>query len=232
MKMLYGDRFLADLNDCVTYCTVDPAGGTAPKDANHRTNKWGFAVVSVSTDSQYFVLDMWSEYLNEAMFMERLWEIDAKWAPYRIGIEKTQHLDAYIRLEFARKNRSLNLVKLDPKGRRKERRIQALSALLPNMYFNSKIVANIQQRLQRWYTEQEIDDDDLDALAYVIDIAKAPTPQQIKEQRAARAHAEEQDALKSLPPNQRPEWEAWLKYVKASAHGRPVGEQFMDMYDY
>lgn len=232
MKYLYGDRYTVDSQDSIVYITIDPAGGTAPKDATSRTDKWGFCVNAVTTDSKWFVLDMYAKHLTEAMFMDELWELDARFHPYRIGIEKTQHLEAYIRLEFARKNRSLPIVKLEPKGRRKERRIMALSAMLPNIYFNSKIAAYVQHLMRRWYTEQEHGDDDLDALAYMIDIAKAPTQAMLTEQRALTEAAETKQALLRLPPNQRPEWEAWLKYEKELKHGKPLSEEIMEEYDY
>lgn len=232
MKYLYGDRFTVDSVDAITYITIDPAGGTAPQDATTRTDRWGFAVTAVTTDSKWFVLDMFAQHMNEAMFMEKLWELDALWHPYRIGIEKTQHLEAYIRLEFARKNRSLPIVRLEPKGRRKERRIMALSAMLPNIYFNSKIAPSIQHLMRRWYTEQEHGDDALDALAYQIDIAKAPTPAMLAAHRALREDAETRQALERLPASQRPEWEAWLKREKEMIHGVPAYEAMMEMYDY
>ena len=232
MKLLYGDRFIVDLTDTVTYITVDPSGGTSPAEATRRTDKWGFSVVAVTSDAKWFVLDMFAQHLNEAMFMDLLWTLDAKWHPYRIGIEKAPHLDAYMRLEFARKNKTLNLVKLEPKGRKKERRIQALSSQLPNIYFSSKIAGEIQHLFRRWYTEQEHGDDMLDALAYQIDIAVPPTAQMLNEQREYRLKASEREALERLPASQRPEWEAWLKYERDSKHGQSVSDEFMDMYDY
>lgn len=232
MKYVYGNRLTVDSYNTLVYVTIDPAGGTAPAQATKRTDKWGFAVAAVTTDSQWFILDMFAEHLTEAMFMEKLWELEARCHPYRFGIEKTQHLAAYIRLEFARKNRSLNIVDLAPKGRKKERRIQALSSMLPNMHFNSKIAGYAQHLLQRWYTEQEHGDDDLDALAYLIDIAVAPTPSMLAEQRALRDAAETRQALERLPASQRPEWAAWLKREKELTHGKSISEEFLDMYDY
>ena len=231
MKYLY-DRYTVDAADTITYVTIDPAGGTAPQDAGPRTDRWGFAVMAVTTDSKWFVLDLFAQHLNEAMFMDKLWELEARFHPYRIGIEKTQHLAAYIRMEFARKNRSLPLVDLLPKGRRKERRIMALSAMLSNMYFNSKIVAYAQHLMRRWYTEQEHGDDDLDALAYMIDIAKAPSPDMLSENRKLVEEADNREALARLPVSQRPEWEAWLKYERQLKHGRSPAEEMLEMYDY
>ena len=232
MKLYFGEHHLVDTLDTLTYVCIDPAGGTAPKDATTRTDKWGFAVVAVTADAKYFVLDMYAKHLTEAMFMDELWTLEARFHPYRIGIEKTQHLDAYIRLEFARKNRSLPIVKLEPKGRRKERRIMALSALLPNMYFNDKIAGTIQHLMRRWYTDQEHGDDALDALAYILDIASLPTVSMLAEQRALTEAAETKQALLRLPPSQRPEWEAWLKYEKELKHGKPLSEEIMEEYDY
>lgn len=231
MKYVY-NRMTIDSYDTLVYITIDPAGGTSPAQATKRTDQWGFCVNAVTTDSRWFILDMFAEHLTEAMFMDKLWELEARWHPYRIGIEKTQHLEAYIRLEFARKNRSLNLIDLKPQGRRKERRIQALSAMLSNIYFNSKIAGTIQHMMRRWYTEQEHGDDALDAFAYQIDIAVAPTPAMLAEQRALRDAAETRQALKRLPASQRPEWEAWLKREKELTHGKSISEEMMEMYDY
>jgi hypothetical protein len=232
MKLLYGERYTVDTADTITYLTVDPAGGTAPQDAGPRTDKWGFAVVSVTTDSKWFVRDLFAQHMNEEMFMAKLWELDALWHPYRIGIEKTQHLMAYVRMDFSRRNRSLPIIDLQSKGRRKERRIMALSAMLPNMYFSSKIAAGVQHHMRRWYTEQEHGDDDLDALAYMIDIAKAPTLSMIAENRRMQEEADTQEALARLPANQRPEWEAWLKYEHRLRHGNSLSDEMQEMYDY
>lgn len=232
MKYFYGDRYTINAYDTLVYITVDPAGGTSPANATRRTDQWGFCVMTVSADSKWFVLDMFAEHMTEELFMLKLWELDARWHPYRIGIEKTQHLNAYIRMDFAKKGRSLNLVELTPKGRRKERRIQALSAKLPDTYFNSTIHGYAQQLMRRWYTEQEHGDDALDAFAYMIDIAVAPTQQMLLEQQTLRAAAEERQALERLPAHQRPEWEAWLKREKEMLHGKPYWKELMDMYDY
>jgi hypothetical protein len=232
MKYLYNDRYSIDSSETVTYITIDPAGGTTPANAGPRTDKWGFCVNAVSMDNKWFILDMFAEHLDEAMFMTKLWELDALWHPYRIGIEKTQHLEAYVRLEFARKNRSLPIVQLSPKGRRKERRIMALSSMFPNMYFSSRIAGAIQHSMRRWYTEQEHGDDELDALAYQIDIAVAPTEAILIENKALQEQEDTRQALLRLPPNQRAEWEVWIKKEKELTHGVPINEEFMRMYDY
>lgn len=232
MKYLYDERYAVDSSETIIYITIDPAGGTAPQNAGPRTDKWGFCVNAVSMDSQWFIQDMYAKHLDEAMFMDELWTLDTLWHPYRIGIEKTQHLEAYIRLEFARKNKALPIVRLEPKGRRKERRIMALSAMLPNIHFNSKIAANIQQLMRRWYTEQEHGDDDLDALAYQIDIAVAPTQEIIADNKKMIEQADIKQALERLPMNQRIEWEALIKKEKELTHGIPINEEFMRMYDY
>lgn len=232
MKLLYGDRYSVDMDDTVTYITVDPAGGTAPKDAGPRSDKWGFTVNAVSTDEKWFIMDMFAEHLTEAMFVEKLFELDALWHPYRIGVEKTQHLEAYMRLAFARKNQSLPVVELRPRGRRKASRITALSAMLPNIYFNSKIAATMQHMMRRWYTDQEHGDDALDSLAYQIDIARAPTPGMLIENRKLKEAAVNTALLSRLPPDQQGEWKAWLEYEKRLKHGNSLSEELMDMYNY
>ncbi len=232
MKLMYGDRYAVDMQDTLVYVTIDPAGGTSPENATPRTDKWGFAVAAVTSDSKYFILDCFAEHMTEATFMDKLWSLDAQYHPYRIGIEKTQHLDAYIRLEFIRKQRFLNLVKLEPKGRKKERRIQALSAILPHMYFSSKIHATIQHDMRRYYTEMEHGDDHLDALAYMLDIAVAPTANMLSEQREIRHAADNREALSHIPEYQRAEWQQWVKMEKQLKHGRTVSEEFMSQYDY
>lgn len=232
MKLAYGTHYIADDRDLITYALIDPAGGVGPAQATRRSDKWGFAIVSVSTDAHFFVRDMYERFLTEAMFMEELWTLDARWHPYRIGIEKSPHLMAYVRLSMAKKGRSLNLVNLEPKGRKKERRIQALSALLPMMYFSDKIAGSVQQTLRRWYPEQEHGDDAIDALAYIPDVCHPPTAQMLDEQRQVRLYAEEQEALERLPASQRPEWAAWQKYERAARTEPTIASEFQDMYDY
>ena len=232
MKYLYDERYSVDSSETITYITVDPAGGTSPENAGPRTDKWGFCVNSVSMDNKWFIQDMYAKHLDEAMFMQELWTLDTLWHPYRIGIEKTQHLKAYIGLEFARKGKTLPIVDLVPKGRRKERRIMGLASMLSNIYFNSKIAGSIQHEMQRWYTDQEHGDDALDALAYQIDIATAPTQEMIAENKRMIEESDTKQALERLPMNQRIEWEGWIKKEKELKYGVPVNEEFMRMYDY
>lgn len=213
MKLLYG-HYTVDDADLVTYAMIDPAGGVGPAQATRDNDKWGFAIVSVSADAQFFVRDMYEKYLTDAMFVEELWLIDARWHPYRIGIEKSPHLMAYVRLAFARKGRALNIVSLEPKARNKGRRIQALSALLPSMHFSDKIAGSVQHTLRRWHSEQQHGDDAIDALAYLPDLCRPPTANMLTEQRQARRDSEDRASLERLPPSQRPEWEAWLSYEK------------------
>ena len=232
MKMLYKERLIQDLNDTVTYVTIDPASSASPAVATPRTDKWGFCVNSINAAGEWFIQDLFAEHLTDEMFLEKLWQLDALYKPYLIGVEVAPHLETLVRLEFLKKKRSLNLTWLRPKGRKKELRIQALNGIVKNCYFNTKVLGYVQNLMRRWYTEMEHGDDALDAFAYQIDICSPPTETILNSQREYREQQETKQILEGLPPSQRPEWEAWLKYLDRAKNGTTTAEQFMEMYDY
>ena len=68
-----------------------------------------------------------------------------------------------------------------------------------------------ERHVQTWYTEQEHDDDDLDAAAYQIDIARAPTKEALNGRIALIEQENDKKALDRLPPNDRLEREHFLR---------------------
>src|SRR5262245_38660753 len=126
MRILYDSNKLISLDDCLVYITVDPGGGASVQTATLRSDKCGFAVVAVPVSGQWFVLDCFQEYLDDKQLVNKLFELNEKWMPYLIGIEKMPHLDQFIREQFLHRNKTLSIHWLEPKGRKKEARIRGL----------------------------------------------------------------------------------------------------------
>lgn len=228
MRMFYGNNQVRSLDECIVYVTIDPGGGCAPAQATARTDKWGWAVVAVDQQNQWFLLELWEEHLSDDMFIDRLWSVYEKWRPYLIGVEKMPHLDTVIRQSMLNRNRTLPLVELKPGGRAKELRIRGLHPLLENIHVSDRIASAVQHKMQTWYTEMEHGDDALDAFAYVIDIARPPTSQQLIAYRRSMEEHETQLRLQSLPETDRKEWEYWEK--RKHRQEASVTEMWEDMY--
>ena len=171
------------LSDCILYLTVDPGGG-ASKEQKERQPKvivdeCGFCLNAVDVANHWFILRMWQEHLSDEQLVEMLFSLYGVWSPYMIGVEKMPHLDAYLRLAFRMRGKSLPVTELLPKKRPKSDRIRASKPMLNDAYFNEKDALSLQQHFRDWYTEQEHGDNDFDAWAYQLDIARPPTIQQL-----------------------------------------------------
>jgi hypothetical protein len=200
------------LLDTLIYITVDSSGGADETSATTRTDKVGWCVNAVDMYSNWFILELQAAHLSDEQFIQRLFELDDKYLPHTFGIELMPHLATVMRLQFKLLNRSLKIVELKHGRRNKADRITRLRPLLKNTYFLDQNHAHIQHRLRNWYTEQEHDDDDLDAFGYQIDIAHAPTPDSIVSHRKQRQERLEEMQLLRLPPAERTEWKKWMEY--------------------
>ena len=202
------------LLDCLIFITVDSSGGADAASATSRTDKVGYCVNAVDMFSNWFILELKAEYLSDEQFINRLFELDDKYLPHSFGIEMMPHLATVMRLQFKQHNRSLKIVELKHGRRNKADRITRIRPLLKSIYFLDQNYAHIQHRLRNWYTEQEHDDDDLDAFGYQIDVARAPTPESIAFQRKQREDRLDEMKLLRLPFHERAEWKKWMDYDK------------------
>lgn len=213
-SILYTDGQVR-LSDCIIYLLCDPGGG-ASKEQKERQPKvvvdtCGFCLLAADVHNNWFVLRMWREYLSDEQFVDRLFSLYDEWRFYIAGIEKMPHLDSYLRLSFRTKGRSLPIAELLPKRRPKEDRIRASKPMLNTAYFIDEQYLQIQQHFRNWYTEQEHEDDDIDAWAYALDIVRPPTSTQLSERKKILEQEDEKVAFKALPPAEREEWEYWQK---------------------
>lgn len=168
------------LNDCFIYITVDPSGGGDPDKATARTDMAGWCVAAVTVSNDWLILELKKEHMSDAMFVDKLFELNSKYLPRTIGIEKTPHLKAYLDLQCRIRKQGLPLMELIHKGRPKQVRIRAVRPFLPTTYFPLVESGHIQKTFHNWYTDMEHGDDDLDAFAYLPDIAIAPTETQLR----------------------------------------------------
>ena len=202
------------LLDTQIYITVDSSGGADEASATNRTDKVGWCVNAVDERNNWFILELKSAYLSDEQFVAKLFELEDTYLPYTFGIELMPHLATVLRMEFKRLNRSLKIVELKHGRRNKADRITRLRPLLKSTYFLDQEYAHIQHRLRNWYTEQEHDDDDLDAFGYQIDVARAPTPESVAFHRKHRKDRIDEIRLAQLPRAEREEWKKWMEYDK------------------
>lgn len=205
-------REAVSLAECTVFVTVDPSGGASEQTATRRSDKVGWCVNAVDVKGRWHILDMGAKHLDDPALIDFLFYLSDKWRPYAIGIEKMPHLEPYMRLAYKVRGRALVTFPLTPKRRDKSERIRALNAFWETMYFADTL--DLEGRVQGWYTDQEHGDDDLDALAYQIDVVHAPTPEQLKKQKEKYAELEAQHQLEQLPPKERREWERIQKAAK------------------
>jgi len=202
------------LADCITYITIDPGGGAGLGDAKANIDKVGVCVNAVDNSGRWCILDLFQQYYTDEQFVDLLFSLYDKWHPYSIAIEKMPHLDPYIRLAFQTRGRSIPLSELKPNRRPKSDRIRALGPLWKSIDFVNTL--NVAQHISTWYTDQEHGVDDIDALAYQIDVARPPTKEMLADQRVRWEQHDEKRLVAALPQLEREEHEYWLKQKKKS----------------
>lgn len=211
MPKIYFSGKTTDLDDCLVYAAFDSSGGADEEHANRQLDKVGCAVVAVDKSMSWFVLELWKKYLNDRQFINVLFEINDKYSPQVLGVEEMPHLRTVMNLEFKIRGRTLPIHTLKPMKRKKHQRIRTLLPLLPSIYFLNTEVADIQARIRSWHIDQEHDDDDWDALAYIIDIVQPPTELLLRNKKKALTAREEDQRFKTLPPADQAEWKRWIK---------------------
>jgi hypothetical protein len=205
-------REAVSLAECTVFITVDPGGGASEQTATRRTDKVGWCVNAVDVQGRWHILDMGARHMDDPGLMDFLFFLHDKWHPYVLGVEPMPHLEPYMRLSYKMRGRALVTHPLTPKRRDKSDRIKALNAYWPTIYFADTL--DLEGHIQGWYVDKEHGDDDLDALAYQIDIVHAPTKEQLQRQKEKYRELEEQSQLEQLPPRERREWERIRKAAK------------------
>lgn len=206
-----GQGKVVELRDCFIYILVDPAGGMSEEQHQAqpkvRADTCGFAVLAVDKSNTWYVLRLWRQFLSDEQLVDRLFALDAEYHPYLFGIEKMPHLDSFLRSQFQLRGKSLHISELKPRKRSKADRIRALKPLLPSMYFDESHALQSETDFHNWHTEQDHEDDHLDALAYAIDVCRPPQPDQLHAWQKHREQSDDRERLNQLPPNERKEWE-------------------------
>ena len=221
------------LEETAQYLLVDSGGGAseeqhaaAPKVL---VDRCGFAHVAVDKNNKWFILRVWSHYYSDEQLVDFLFEMYENHNLKVIGVEKMHHLDAFIRLYFKMQSKSLPISTLLPKKRKKADRIRALKPLLPDCYFEKLIRAPFQARLRGWYTEQEHDDDDFDALSYAIDLCRPPSREELDALTKSRAIHNDKARYDSLPAIDQREWN---KVREIEREFTPGNVQQQDLEDF
>lgn len=210
-----------ELVECNVYVTVDPSGGTGRDQAHAKTDKVGWAVNAVSSDGQWHFLEIGEEYLTDPQFIDKLFLLYHWYRPEVIGIEKMLHLETALRQAFQLRHETLPIGELRPRGRQKSARIRGLRPLCGSIYLREG--RTDARYFTNYYTAIDHGDDAIDAVAYQVDIARAPSPWQIQSRREARLREWENAQLNALPPTEKQEWSYWIK--KDQEARRPVNQE-------
>lgn len=221
-------REAISLAECTIFITIDPGGGASEQTATKRTDKVGWCVNAVDVQGRWHILDMGARHLDDPALMDFLFFLYDKWRPYAIGIEKMPHLEPYMRLAYKVRGRALVTHPLTPKKRDKSERIRALNAFWSTMYFADTL--DLEEHVRGWYTDKEHGDDDLDALAYMIDIVHAPAKEELQKQREKHRELEEQSQLEQLPPRERREWERIRKAANRPSEDEAWEQELGEFY--
>lgn len=217
------------LDECLVYITVDPSGGANEQQGrqNNKLDKAGVCVNAVDLSGHWNICDLYKKYLDDDQFLDELFSLDTKWKPYLIGIEKMPHLDSLIRREMKARGHTLKLCELKPSRRKKSDRIRGLLPLLGDMTLASHLMGK-DRELSGWHTEVEHGDDDWDALAYQIDIARKPDRGTINQTRIENRKADTKERLSQMSMSERSEWEHWLEIEQKSLTHNQDSKDFED----
>jgi hypothetical protein len=205
------------LSETNVYCTVDSSGGSDSRNATTATDKVGWCVNAVDQRGHWMILELESAYLSDEMFVQKLYEIDDKYAP-RFAVELMPHLAQLLRLLFTRNQRHIAFVPLKFGKRSKVERITRLRAQLRFIHFLDDIRQGAQYLLRNWHTNLEHGDDALDAMGYQLDIARSPSVEDIAARRQLVENRLQDAALARLPKQDRDECQRWIDYDKRQGH--------------
>lgn len=143
------------------------------------------AVVGVSPDNEVFVLAMWSGRVSPSAFVDKIYSMAKRWRPRVLGIEKagqqsTQH---YFEIKAEEEDFRIRVEPLLHKSQEKEYRIR--TALEPIIRSGQLYLLPSQQVLREQIVSfpDNILIDELDALAYFVQLARRPMRQEDQEER-------------------------------------------------
>lgn len=217
---------LVPLVECNIFCTIDSAGGADEHNATTQTDKVGWCVNAVDVHGHWLILELADAYLTDERLVEKLYELDDKYAP-RFGMEAMPHLAMVLRLLFARNQRTVHYVPLKHGKRNKVERITRLRSQLKYIHFLEEIRPGAQHLLRNWFTAQSHGDDALDALGYMLDIARPPSIDDIAARRQQHEKRLQEAALSRLPRAEREECQKWIDYDKRQGH-RHINEEIRE----
>lgn len=217
------------LDECLIYITVDPSGGANEQQGrqNPKLDKAGVCVNAVDLSGHWNICELYKKYLDDDQFLDELFALDTKWRPYLIGIEKMPHLDSLIRRAMKDRGHTLKLVELKPNRRKKADRIRGLLPLLPDITLADHLLGK-DRELAGWHTEVEHGDDDWDAFAYQIDIARKPDRGIINQTRIENRKVADRSRLAEMSEGERAEWTHWIEVEQKSLSHNQEAKDFQD----
>ena len=164
-----------------TFITVDPAFYD-PKSKTVDLDYAVFMVISVDKDNSWYIRDIVRARMQPSDIISMLFHLDNMWKPKTFGLETTAYqkiLGFMARDQMKERNHFLPITELKHAGggaRSKDDRIQALEpryaqgSILHNKYVRNITV--LEMELRRFPRSKT--DDCMDALASMLEIAKAP----------------------------------------------------------
>jgi hypothetical protein len=172
------DVLLKGRDELAFYCTVDPAAST-DVDSDYRA----IVVVAINPDNYWYVVDIEYGRWDSSVLVDKLFEVAQRWRLNSIGIEEgvlKQALHPFLLKEMPRRKCFFDIAPLKHGGRAKTERIRLLSPR-----YKAHTIWHAQD--QPWLAELEsellsmtlqgsrgLNDDIIDALAYMEQIAQAP----------------------------------------------------------
>ena len=170
----YYDPRTLRAEDLSVYMTIDLATSKADS-ADYSV----CCVMGVNKEGQWFILDVWYGRVTPDEHMDEIFNMVSKWNPLKVGIEKVAYQDAmriFLEKEMPRRNIFFSMVPLTARER-KETRIDVLQPrfAVGSVWF--PVGAGFLQELEGELLAfpSGAHDDLIDALAYMEQIASAPT---------------------------------------------------------
>lgn len=162
---------------CVYFTTVDPA-----IDIENPNDYTAIVTCAVDSDKNIYVVETLNKRMLPKETIDAIFDVYHRWSPQTIAIEEVgfQKMLRY-EVEEERRRRKVYpvIAPLKSGGRRKDMRIQALQPWFENGKIHIKKSQDIlYTQLKRFPGGRH--DDVIDALAYMLDIIRPATPDQIK----------------------------------------------------
>lgn len=213
---------------CNVFITVDPIGGDkrgahGPLDPNRApsmdTDYCGIAVVAVSEDNMWYVLDVRRERYNDDEFVDVIFDLVAYYKPRTVAIEGTagqRHIFKGFLDAWRRGRPHFVLGEWSGGQASKPERIRGLIPKVSEgfLLFRTDAPAKIQEGIDgllQELLERDRHDDAKDALSAMLQIAYAPGDGSLERYRETLNAWGEEDELLRLDPTSRHVWEVLAK---------------------